>query len=205
MDPISGSLALSGLISKAKNDQVNFGNHNSGFYGGTIHGTVVNQNYYVREQRDKAIELRRLERQVVEDIEDSDVNISILQEVETLFNLSSEQFPLSVKAAFKSCTTRQKSLAKCRAELTEHEEQKHSGAGEFASNLDLDDLKQLQISVLEASQSFRRSVLLFRDLVFGYVKLKSGNQNAWLTSCSLISLELVLRTTCIKPLSSIFT
>lgn len=124
---------------------------------------MINHSYFSIDTRRGVVELKRLARQVAEEKEDSNLNIAILEEVQSLFNESSEDFPPSVKSALRSCVNRQRSLEECRKELFKAvEQERENGHAES-----VDTLKQCHISYLEASKSFRESVLLFRQLIIG--------------------------------------
>lgn len=166
MDSKSGSLGVGKLIS---NEQYSY-SQNAGIisgniYSGNVYSNSENTNYYHFNERSDVgnVESKRLARQVIEEAEDTEINISILQEVQAHFNESSESFPPSVKAALKSCITRQRSLAQCRDELSEKEEE----VAKNKDKLSRSEIKEYQISFLVASQSFRKAVLLFRELIIG--------------------------------------
>jgi hypothetical protein len=158
MDPVSASVAvgkLIGNIDKHKYQDVTISSSARVHMGDDYFYEPFNTRNSDRASHD--LELKRLARQVIQEIEDSEVYISILQEVQSLFDTSSEDFPPSVKAALGSCLAHQKVLIDCRQDLVTVEE----GLGGQP------ELKEYQKSFLEASQAFRRSVLLFRQLIIG--------------------------------------
>jgi len=126
-------------------------------------GSVTIGDYYshslITEASSKSLrsqdhELERITRQVVQEIKDSELFVSILQEVQ---EQTSEGYPPSVKAALGSCISRQEMVKQYRKELAAVENEREEKS----------IIKEYQKSFLEASKAFGQSVLLFRELVIG--------------------------------------
>jgi hypothetical protein len=128
-------------------------------YGGNvvlnIHNRDTEASHNSSISRDH--ELERISRQVVQEIEDSELFVSILEEVQSLFDESSDGYPPSVKAALGSCMSHQDMVQLCREELVAVE----------AEGAEKAIIKEYQKSFLEASKAFGQSVLLFRQLIIG--------------------------------------
>jgi hypothetical protein len=173
MDPVSASVGVGKLIqdiSKDKyQDKVVSGGARKHIYGNITvgEGTQYNAtNLYFGNNYDIAagnssvsrdLELERISRQVVQEIEDANLFVSILQEVQSLFNISSDGYPRSVKAALRNCISRQEMVKECKEQLAAAE----------AAGKEKAIIKEYQKSFLEASKAFGQSVLLFRQLVHG--------------------------------------
>ncbi|CZT41144.1 uncharacterized protein RSE6_00844 [Rhynchosporium secalis] len=202
MDPLAASIGVTKLISdidKQRFQNIEASNaarvHLGDIYtiGRGFYGEQTSQ---ARTSRD--LELERLARQVIREIEDSEVYISILQEVQSLFDASSEDFPSSIKAALSSCISHQSVLDDCRQELMITEEKK---------SVSKTELKEYQKSFLEASQAFRRSVLLFRQLIIGsradtYINVISTGDHNYGTINSPKEGEIVIGDVRIQPQQS---
>jgi hypothetical protein len=166
MDPISASVGVGKLIDDidkykyqdnvvSGSAQVHVGVGHA--YGGNV---VINQHYLEVSNNSsisRDLELERISRQVVQEVEDSELFVSILKEVQSLFDESSDGYPPSVKAALGSCWSHQEMVKQCREELVAVE---NEGAEKPI-------IKEYQKSFLEASKAFGQSVLLFRQLIIG--------------------------------------
>jgi hypothetical protein len=171
MDSVSASVGVGKLIQEIGKDkhQDNVvsgnalvyatGGSGRSYYNTNTVVTIVNHDPGAAETSSisRDLELERISRQVVQEIEDSELFVSILEEVQFLFNLSSDGYPGSVKAALRSCMSRQEMVKQCKEQLVAAE----------ADGKEQAIIKEYQKSFLEASKAFGQSVLLFRQLVHG--------------------------------------
>jgi hypothetical protein len=141
MDPISGSIGVSDLITGVNRVQ--------NVPGGNA---TVNITHYFNAEL--TADFDALKEQVSAEKQDLEVYMCILEEVKTVFDTSSTDFPPSVLAALKSCTARNQKLEQL---LTDAEPELESSKAT--------ELKYKQL--LKAFDAFHKSVLLFRDLVIG--------------------------------------
>jgi hypothetical protein len=164
MDALSASVGVGKLIDdidkhKYQNTVVS---DSARINSGVIHGTVYNfynpaSEAFHNSSISRDHELERISRQVVQEIRNSELFKSILQEVQSLFDDSSDDYPPSVQAALSSCKSHQDMVNLCRQELVAAE----------ADGEEKAMIKEYQKSFLEASKAFGQSVLLFRQLVIG--------------------------------------
>jgi hypothetical protein len=144
MDPISGSIGVDRLISDV-----------SQVHSGTVNNVVYFHDFK-NDHLAESDEVEALRVQVSDEKQDLEVYMCILKEVQSVFDVSSTGFPPSVAAALRSCTAREKKLEQLLTDAENSSESRNPTVQQYKDQL-------------KAFDAFHKSVLLFRDLVAGYV------------------------------------